>query len=125
MTRWLRAWGPALLWGGVIFVLSSIPGTSFPEVSAPPNFDKLVHAIIYVVLGALCLRGIVRTTRLRGARAVLLAALLGTLYGISDEFHQSFTPMRSPDWHDVVADAAGSLLGALAAARLSARRGRR
>jgi VanZ family protein len=121
VSRWLRAWGPALLWAAVIFGLSSIPGTHIPSVPVP-NADKLVHAGVYVILGALCLRGIRRTSSLTGARAVLVAAAISALYGVTDELHQLFTPNRSCDWHDAAADAAGGLAGALAANRLAANR---
>jgi VanZ family protein len=44
---------------------------------------------------------------------VLLAAwMIGTAYGATDEWHQSFVPGRQADAADVLADA----LGALAAA---------
>jgi VanZ family protein len=44
----------------------------------------------------------------------LLAILIATAYGISDEIHQLWTPQRSADWRDVVADASGAALGAAA-----------
>jgi VanZ family protein len=53
---------------------------------------------------------------------VALACLLATLYGVTDELHQLFTPRRSCDFYDVVADAVGGLLGAVLAAALVARR---
>jgi VanZ family protein len=111
---WLRAWGPALVWAAVIFALSSIPGTRLPSMPVP-NADKLVHAAVYVVLGVLCLRGVRRTSSLVGARAVLIAACIAAIYGVTDELHQLFTPNRSCDWHDAAADATGGLAGALAA----------
>ena len=40
---------------------------------------------------------------------VLIAFLVAVLYGISDEFHQSFVPGRTPDVWDVACDAAGAL----------------
>jgi VanZ family protein len=43
---------------------------------------------------------------------ILLAAALGTLYGVSDEIHQHFVPPRTPDILDVVADSIGACLGA-------------
>jgi VanZ family protein len=113
LTRWLRGWWPALAWAAVVFVLSSIPGTQLPEVPLPQS-DKLVHAVVYAVLGLLCLRGVRQTSSLVGARAVIMATCITALYGISDEFHQVFTPNRTPDWHDALADAAGGLFGALA-----------
>jgi VanZ family protein len=123
VTPWLGAWWPALVWAAFLFVLSSIPGTSLPPLPGW-NADKLVHAVVYVVLGILCLRGMRRTSSLPRGRAVIIAAVITALYGVSDELHQMFTPKRSADWHDAVADAAGGLAGALAANALGRRPGR-
>jgi VanZ family protein len=132
--RWLLAWLPAVLWAGVIFGLSSIPGTQLPPVDLP-QADKLAHLLVYSVLGALVLRGVRRKRFDRGATPVdfdvgagarvgadfrrrwgdfAVSIALTTLYGISDEIHQHWTPNRTPDWHDVVADLSGAGLGALA-----------
>jgi VanZ family protein len=43
--------------------------------------------------------------------AGLAAIVLATMYGVSDEFHQSFVPGRSPDRFDVVADCVGATIG--------------
>ena len=44
-----------------------------------------------------------------------LAIVVGALYGVSDEFHQTFTPMRSGnDLGDITADVIGSTIGATA-----------
>ena len=73
--------------------------------------DKLVHGAIYGVLGALCWRARAR----RGARGhgtgmqIIAAVAVTELYGITDELHQAFTPRRSPDPFDVIADAVGGL----------------
>ena len=37
-----------------------------------------------------------------------MAVLLATLYGAFDEVHQAFTPDRSPDVRDLVADCLGA-----------------
>lgn len=62
--------------------------------------DKLVHTGVYGVLGAL------------GALAMVhrpwLNWFICVLYGMSDEFHQSFIPGRSVETMDVVADAIGA-----------------
>ena len=42
----------------------------------------------------------------------MAAFLFALMYGISDEFHQSFIQGRDSSWLDVMADGAGGYLGA-------------
>src|SRR5262252_5914416 len=95
---WLRAWAPALLWAIVIFRLSAIPGDQLPPLPGW-NFDKLVHGVVYGVLGALSWWGARRTLARDRALSWQLgiATACAALYGITDELHQMFTPHRSPD----------------------------
>jgi VanZ family protein len=111
MTRALRPWIPALIWAAAIFVMSSLPGSAYPQTNLW-NADKFVHIALYGLLGGLCARGLGRGSRLGWGAVLLLAALLSTLYGVSDELHQAFVPGRNSDWRDVVADALGSVIGA-------------
>ena len=50
---------------------------------------------------------------------VWLATSIASLYGISDEFHQSFVPGRTPDVVDWLADTSGALLAVLLIAHFS------
>jgi VanZ family protein len=120
---WLRAWAPALLWAIVIFRLSAIPGDQLPP-SPFWNFDKLIHGGVYGMLGGLSWWGARRTfARARSlAQLVAIATTLTAVYGITDELHQSFTPHRSPDPFDVMADTAGGLIGALVCVAIVARK---
>jgi hypothetical protein len=119
--RWLRTpvllWGPVVLQMIVIFIASSIP-----YLGALPGgmSDKSGHGIGYGILGAVLLRALAGG-RLRGVTwgKAAAALLLATLYGVSDEFHQSFVPGRSPDPYDVLADSIGA--AAVIAAAGSAR----
>ena len=108
--RVLFAWGPVVLQMALIFVASS---SSSPDPLPGRFLDKVLHLAVYAVLGALIARA------LAGGRLVTvtwrhaaLAVLLSTLYGISDEWHQSFVPGRTPDPMDVLADLAGASAGA-------------
>jgi VanZ family protein len=76
--------------------------------------DKAEHGLAYCALGASLIRALAggRSSAMSPSR-ILLAALLATVYGVSDEFHQSFVPNRTPDVLDLAADAAGALAGAL------------
>jgi len=67
------------------------------------------------VIGALFVRPLVRTSwgASRPALVLLVATGLASAWGALDEIHQLFTPNRSCDWRDWVADTAGALVGAL------------
>lgn len=107
---WLWLWGPAIAQMAVIFIASSIP-----DVGALPGgvSDKGAHALGYGILSALLLRALARG-RFAGVtwKTAVVSVFLATLYGASDEFHQMFVPGRSPDIHDVLADATGAALAA-------------
>ncbi len=98
----------ALAWMATIFVLSGRPGT-LPEFFLFPGQDKLYHAVAYGLLGSLLLLSM-RPRLGYGIGQMLLASLIATLYGISDEWHQSFVPGRTSDVLDVVSNGIGALL---------------
>jgi len=77
-----------------------------------PHIDKVLHFVAYALLGALLLRAFY-TTRIKHhlKLIVILSILLSSLYGISDEIHQSFVPYRSADAMDALADILGSIFG--------------
>jgi VanZ family protein len=103
---------------GLLFLASSQPGV----VTDARLLDKLLHAVAYLVLGALVLRathGGVRPLRLGPTVAAFLLTLA---YGVSDEIHQLYVPGRTASVADVVADAIGAglsivLMGLLGALR--------
>ena len=64
-------------------------------------------------MGGLFFRGLALSSRWEMKKLVLVAIILGSLYGVSDEYHQSFIPGRFAMLDDVVADVVGSVLGAL------------
>ncbi len=118
----LWAWGPPAVWAAIIFTLSSVSGSNLPVL--PGQTDKLVHGTVYAILGMLCFRAITMTWTWPRRPAIAIATLLALLYGISDEIHQTFTPRRTPDWRDGLADMIGGFVGALVFAAVSAARGR-
>ena len=76
---------------------------------------KLAHFSEYALLGiSLILPLIVYySDRFRRRILVLLTWGICAAYAVSDEFHQSFSPGRSPQLRDVVIDSCGSLAGIL------------
>ena len=89
--------------------------SSLSDPGAPPGglSDKAAHIIVYAALGATLVRALAGAAAAGLTwRRVLIAAIVGTLYGVSDELHQHFVPGRHAEWLDLVADAAGSFAGA-------------
>lgn len=73
---------------------------------------KIAHFSIYTVVGCL-LMGLLSTYKLKDKWRMIMTIVIGILYAISDEFHQSFSPGRSPKVTDVYIDTLGVLLGIL------------
>jgi VanZ family protein len=118
--RILFYWGPVAGYAGLIFYLSaqSHPDEDLPSLLGNVN-DKVLHAMEYAGLGGLCYRAFRRgVDGPVAARAFFFAILTASLYGITDEVHQFFVPLRESSWQDWLADVAGSTLGALAVRRL-------
>ena len=101
---------PALFWTALLFTLSSISDLKAPQIDLGFE-DKIYHFLVYTVYGLFLARAFWHQKRFPGLRKnFLLAALLvGVIFGLSDEFHQSFTPGRSVEWGDWLADTLGIL----------------
>jgi VanZ family protein len=97
----------------VIFVASS--RTVPAPVSQVP--DWISHAVAYALLSVLLVRamagGLGEPAPLALAARAVVAAFL---YGVTDEFHQSFVPGRHADPADLIKNLGGAVLGAGACA---------
>jgi VanZ family protein len=102
---------PAIAYAALIFYLSSL-SRPLPQLTARFN-DKLLHLVEYAAFAGVATWGLSHLLTL--PRAARWAALVGSFYGATDEFHQRFVPHRSADVADWVADSLGALLGALLA----------
>jgi VanZ family protein len=106
-------WTPVVLWMGIIYYSSSIPGEDMPKIGFP-NIDKFFHFVEYFILGALLVRAFANSSDNANFRSMLLLSLIiAFAYGALDEFHQRFVPGRSPDIFDLFSDIIGSLSGSL------------
>jgi VanZ family protein len=116
MIQVLWYWMPVALYAGVIFFLSnqSHPEEHLPSFLLKDVSDKVLHAVEYAVLGGLCYRAF--RWGLNGqvaARALIIAIITASLYGVTDEVHQLFVPFRESSWLDWLADTIGAVIGAL------------
>jgi VanZ family protein len=103
--KWLR-WLAVVAWMGVIFFLSAQPTLPHVVPSLIDSFqDVLGHLAACSILAALLYWAF---TAAGVERPGLVAFLIVFLYGLSDEFHQSFVPGRHPDPFDVATDLFGA-----------------
>lgn len=128
MSRFLKQWGPVILWAAFIFASSTdaysasntsiffrplalwmFPGASPKLVEGAHRFArKLGHFNDYFVLSYLLMRAL--RGEKRGAwkwRWAVCTLFTVWIYALADEFHQSFVPSRTPLLSDVWLDCFG------------------
>lgn len=95
---------------GFLWILSSDPTP--PQFELPfqiMGLDKVIHAVLYAVLGALVSIGIRKSEKNPSAWSQCFVPILfAAVYGTVDEIHQSFVPNRDFDLGDILADLAGA-----------------
>lgn len=130
----LKAWGPVIIWMGVIFYLSHQPAEQSSELSNGitllvsniihnilPIFKidytaltfivrKLAHLMAYLVLGYLLVRALSQKVKL-SFTIIGQAFFISVMFAISDEIHQLFIPGRSGEVRDVIIDSIGAIFG--------------
>ena len=74
---------------------------------------KLAHFSIYTLVGFLLMALVSTFNNLQMRRKLGVSLIIGILYAIADEVHQSFIPGRSPLITDVFIDSLGIILGIL------------
>jgi VanZ family protein len=133
---WLKRWGPAVVWAGLISFFSTGLFTSdntsriivpllhwlLPHLGPATLFEihhiirKCGHIVEYFILSLLILRSI-RDGRREMRWGWALQAILGVAaYASLDEFHQVFVPGRTPAVRDVLLDTTGGIAAQIVAA---------
>jgi len=109
----LSFWFPVALYSAIIFYVSSLPRLEAPVDL--PHLDKGFHVLEYVPFGFLLARAWANTKKDLSPRILIgFVVLCSFLYGLSDEYHQSFVLGRFVEMGDLGADSLGGLLGAAA-----------
>jgi VanZ family protein len=100
-----------VLWAALIFFLSSQSTLPAP----PPGItDKHEHLTAYAIRAVALTWALTdRDLRRTSWTTVAVVVVLCTLYGASDELHQSFVPGRDVSGLDLTADALGAAAGAV------------
>ena len=128
-----KAWLPVIVWGMLMFVGSTdlLSGEQTSRLITPfllwlsPHMSyrtiemvhilirKMGHIIEYAVLAVLLWRAFRRGTQWHVNLSILfmIVSVACSLFAISDEWHQSFVPSRTPSGRDVLIDIGGALIG--------------
>ena len=109
LERFLKLWGPVILWAAVIFGLSSVPSLSSGLGTWDEVLRKCAHVTEYAILGFLLFRAIGREVP---------ALLVGIAYAATDELHQHFVRGRHASPVDVLIDTVGLLIGTILVSRV-------
>lgn len=100
---------PAILIAAGIFIMSHQPGDDLVRIEL--GWDKALHMAVYFGFGLTL--AFAAAPFKGGRRRYLYIFIIGALFAASDEWHQSFMPMRDASFWDWTADVAGLLLSLL------------
>jgi VanZ family protein len=104
------AWAAFTIYCVIIFIGSSIPGDRI-DIDGP-GIDKLIHTVEYSILSLLLFLSLRLSRTIKTSVIFWISAIGSSLYGLSDEIHQLFVPLREFDVLDIICNASGSILGA-------------
>ncbi len=107
-----------LLWMTLLWVLSSSSKVSPQEGPQIPHFDKIAHFGYFFGGGIILSTWLLlkHSTRSSALTRYLAPIVFFAIFGLIDEYHQTFTPGRSGnDVYDWLADFFGSFVGILLA----------
>lgn len=99
--------GVAVAYMVAVLFLSSLPGREIARLGLSLFLLNLGHVPLFAGLAWVTLSAFVGPARVR----VPLAAGICLLFAVLDEWHQSFVPGRVAALSDLLADAAGIVLG--------------
>jgi VanZ family protein len=110
LKRFVLYWLPLILYCLLIYIQSAYPSPE--QIPSFPFVDKVLHFAAYGIMGILFYRAY-QTLRIKDNIPMLmvLSVVSASLYGISDEIHQSFVPFREAEVTDGVADILGAISG--------------
>lgn len=114
---WIVVW---IVWAVTLYWLSS----RSIQVDGPkiPHLDKVLHFGYFACGGFALAYALIQRAHLASHSKFLLCLCIGALVGLLDEYHQSFTPLRSGnDPLDWTADLLGTAAGIFAFLYLSRR----
>lgn len=109
-TRFL-VWLPALAWGGLIFILSAQPDETLMDLGLSGDLLAVAgHLVMFGGLMLLIVLALQTGNQVPAARARRIAFIMVAIYGLLDEYHQSFVPGRNATVFDWIIDLSGAAI---------------
>lgn len=107
----LLAWLPAVVWAGFIFFVSAQPKETFDRFGLTGLLlSTLGHLVSYALLMFFLVVALHYGSNLPSKYIFVTAFILLALYGLTDEYHQSFVPGRTATVVDWLVDLGGAAL---------------
>lgn len=104
-----------IIWGVIILILTLSPGVYMPETPDWKflRFDIFAHFFVFGVFVLLLALGFIKQDTYQSLKQypVLIAIIIGIVYGILIEIVQGWIPGRQFDYFDMVANAIGCFTG--------------
>ncbi|MCX6816818.1 MAG: VanZ family protein [Candidatus Beckwithbacteria bacterium] len=108
-----KLWLPAMIWMVIIFFISgqpiNNPGVAFSWLDF--IFKKTGHLTEYAILYGLIFRAVSQKGKFTYKKIFMTAFVLGLIYALTDEWHQTFVTGREGTLRDVGFDSLGMLAG--------------
>ena len=98
----------------LILCISSIPANSMPSLGFQ-NVDKVAHFLEYAILGILAVHSFIP----KKGYQLFFIIFSGFVFGVFDEWWQSFISDRHTSLFDLLADNIGMLVGSIVFYKLS------
>jgi VanZ family protein len=106
----IKYWLPTVIWMAIIFSFSQHPSIQASSTSILDFIiKKMAHFWEYFILSTLLAYSLTKSTSASRRRTTLLAIVISIVYALTDEFHQSFVPGRTPAMRDIIIDITGAL----------------
>jgi VanZ family protein len=105
-------WTLFVVWLAAVFYGSSMTGGEVGPYVPTFLLHKLGHFIEYSSGAVILALGLRFSTNWDWRRIVMVSVVAVSVYGATDEWHQSFTPGRGPEVRDWLIDTVSGVIGA-------------
>jgi len=101
----LTKWYPSIILMVIISIFSSVQGSTINALGLGKESYHINGHFVFFVL--LCF------SYYKATKNIFKSVLLTFMFGIIDEFHQTFTPFRSSSYFDILVDSTGGFISGI------------